>query len=473
MSPRLLPVLVAAAGAASATAQWTQLTPPVAPPARSGAAMASDPSTNSAVLFGGSALFTQFADTWRFDGTGWTQLSPAVSPPAKFFADLVFDSGRGVYVLYGGNATYTSPGTNETWEFDGVVWTQRFPAANPGNLGLHAMAYDSARGRTVLYGGMPGGNPILDSNRTWEWDGASWTQRFPATNPGRLEAHSMCFHAEAGLTILFGGVNATSGASFPVDTDKTWAWDGTNWSELPVAGARPPVRERARLAYDPVRRVCVLVGGMHYSNGQPRNDTWELRLDAGSWRWTLVPTPGVPANFHRFSSTLAWLPAIGGATGIATGMLQFGGQRGTSTSYGDTWRYDNPANVATTGAGCSGTNGVPQLAATGLPRVGQPFTLQASGLNPAFGFAALVLGLSSLPPIDLGPLLGMPGCSAYQSADLIVTMTPAAAGTAQWSWTPVASATGVSLFCQALCLDPPANSFGFTVSNGLAATIGQ
>lgn len=469
MAPRILAVLLVAAPTLSA--QWVPLSPTTPPGARAGAGMASDPSTNSLLLFGGvggPSGFTLFNDTWRFDGTTWTQLFPATSPTAKFYTDLVHDSARGVYVMYGGNATYTTPGTNQTWEFDGVDWTQRFPAANPGNLGLHAMAFDSLRNRVVLYGGMPGGNPILDSNQTWEYDGTNWTQVLVALNPGRLEAHSMCFHSGAGLTILFGGVNATSGASFPVDNDKTWAWNGTNWSELPVVGTRPLVRERARLAYDPQRGVCVLTGGMHYSNGQPRSDTWELRSNGATWSWTQVPTPGVPANFYRYNSTLAWLPAVGSAPG----MVQFGGLRGSATYFGDTWLYDNPASLEIVGAGCGGSNGVPALAASNLPRTGQTFTLQAANLNPGLSFAVLVLGLTPLPGIDLGPLLGMTGCFAYQTPDLVVTMTPGAPGTAQWTWVPVAGTAGATLYCQALCLDPPANAFGFTISNGIAATVG-
>lgn len=463
-------VLFASLAASTLPAQWIDLLPATSPPARSGACLAGDLTTNSAILFGGvgGAGFTQFNDTWRFDGT-WTQLSPLSSPAPKFYADLVYDMARAVYVMYGGNATYTNPGTNQTWEFDGVNWTQRFPANNPGNLGLHAMTYDAARSCVVLYGGMPGGNPIVDSNQTWEYDGTNWTQRSPATNPGRLEAHSMCYHASQGLSILFGGVNATSGASFPVDSDKTWAWNGTNWSELPVVGPRPPLRERARLAYDLQRDVSVLVGGMHYSNGQPRNDTWELRKNGASWSWTLVPTPGVPANFYRFTSTLAWLPAIGGS---GPGLVQFGGLRGSVTFYGDTWKYDNPASVVSTGAGCTGTNGVPALTATGLPRTGAPFALQASNLDPTFNLAVLVIGLVPLPGIDLGPLLGMTGCSAWQTPDLLLTMTSGTGGSAQWTWSPVTAAAGGVLYGQALCFDPTANPFGFTVSNGVVATIG-
>ncbi|HEX5050583.1 MAG TPA: hypothetical protein VFZ65_02315 [Planctomycetota bacterium] len=447
-------------------AQWAEATPTPAPSARKAAVMAYDPFSDSVLLFGGfggTGLGTMYNDTWTYDGTNWTQRAPATSPPAKFFSSVAFDLGRQVFVLYGGNATYTSPGTNDTWEYDGATWTQRFPANNPGTLGLHAMAYDSARNRVVLYGGMPGGNPIVDSNQTWEYDGVDWTLRTPATNPGRLEAHAMCFHAGLGKTILFGGVNATSGAPLPVDTDKTWAWDGTNWAELPVSGVRPPKRERASMAYDPVRQVCVLVGGMHYSNGQPRNDTWELQFDGATWTWTERVTPGLPANFYRFHSTLAFMIAD-------RQMVQFGGVRGSSTYYGDTSEYG--ARHGAFGVGCAGSNGVPTLAATDAPRLGEPWTLHVGNLHPSFNFAVIVVGLTQVPGIDLGPLLGMTGCFAYQPPDLLVTAPAGTGGATDWVWSSVAGPFGASLYCQALCLDPAANMFGFTITNAVAATIG-
>ncbi|HZN39227.1 MAG TPA: hypothetical protein VFD82_10515 [Planctomycetota bacterium] len=462
MSARFLTAIAVTAGTASA--QWAQLSPVTSPPARSAAGMAYDPINNRLMLFGGASVFTQFNDTWTYDGTNWTQQSPAASPPAKHSMDIVFDLSRGVFVMYGGNATFTNPGTNQTWEYDGVTWTQRFPANNPGNLGLHAMAYDSVRNVVVLFGGMPGGNPIVDSNETWEYDGVNWTQRFPATNPGRLEAHSMCFHHGLGKTILFGGVNANpSTPPALIDNDKTWAYDGATWVELAVPGTRPPRRERARLAYDPLRQVCVLVGGMHYSNGQPRSDTWELSQTGAVWTWTQVVTPGLPTNFYRFSSTLAFM--FGDRQ-----MVQFGGMRGTSTMYGDTSEYG--AKVATFGSGCAGTNGVPALTAADAPRLGQDWVLSVANLNPAINFAVIVLGLTQLPGIDLGPLLGMPGCTGYVMPDVLSSAPVGSSGSTTWTWTAISGPIGAQFFCQALCLDPAANSFGFTISNAVSATLG-
>ena len=39
----------------------------------------------------------------------------------------------------------------------------------------HALAFDAARGRTVLFGGGNGAGATFDD--TWEWDGSTWIER--------------------------------------------------------------------------------------------------------------------------------------------------------------------------------------------------------------------------------------------------------------------------------------------------------
>ncbi len=46
-----------------------------------------------------------------------------------------------------------------------------------------------------------------------------------------------------------------------------------------------------------------------------------------------------------------------------------------------------------------------------------------------------------------------------------------AAGSTSWTWNPVAGPVGSQAFCQALCFDPPANAFGFTLSNQVTITL--
>src|SRR5262249_31401812 len=65
------------------------------------------------------------------------------------------------------------------------------------------LAYDSARGRTVLFGGI--GRPNGTNQDTWEWDGTDWTQRVSASSPLARSGHVLGFDAARGRTVLFGG----------------------------------------------------------------------------------------------------------------------------------------------------------------------------------------------------------------------------------------------------------------------------
>ncbi|MBL8727526.1 MAG: hypothetical protein JNM25_03775 [Planctomycetes bacterium] len=462
--PRIvfLPLLCAIA-AGTLPAQWTPMSPASQPAARAGHAMAAHPFVDAALLFGGAGGFNTYNDTWRYDGTTWTQLFPATSPSYKFYTGLAYDLVRGVHVLYGGNATYTSQGVDETWEFDGATWTQRFPATNPGRLGGHAMVYDLGRNRVVLYGGIKTVGPIVDSNETWEYDGVDWVNRAPATNPGRLEHHSMCYHYGVGKTILFGGVNANpSTPPTNVYNDKTWAYDGfTNtWTELTVTGARPNKRERATLAYDAVRDVCVLTGGLRGGSGQAESGTWELQVTGTTGTWTLVDNP---ATGGRLNSAMVFL--IG-----ERHMVRFGGSNAAGgVQYQETLEW-GAQNIAY-GSGCPGSNGVPVLSANDAPRLGQSWTVTAANLNPGLNLAVLVFGFTQLPGIDLGPLLDMPGCLAFTTPDATVGIA-GAGGAASWLWPSVGGALGDTFYCQAMSYDPGVNGFDFTVSNAILSRLG-
>lgn len=81
---------------------------------------------------------------------------------------MAYDRGRGLTVLFGGT---TLPGPiywDDTWEWDGATWSARTTANIPHARENHAVAYDSSRGVTVLFGGdYYGGQQPLDD--TWEY----------------------------------------------------------------------------------------------------------------------------------------------------------------------------------------------------------------------------------------------------------------------------------------------------------------
>ena len=90
---------------ASASAQnleWIKPSLLGGPAARCCAAMADDAAMKATLLFGGANYGTTFGDTWAFSRAGWTQLSPPVSPPAVSGPGMAYDPITKTVVLFGG-----------------------------------------------------------------------------------------------------------------------------------------------------------------------------------------------------------------------------------------------------------------------------------------------------------------------------------------------------------------------------------
>jgi hypothetical protein len=181
---------------------WTQRNPPASPAGRSNHAMAYDSVRQRTVLFGGSGSEgPEFSDTWEWDGTTWTQRLPAVAPQgARAGHAMAYDAARQRTVM-------VAP---ETWEWDGTTWRQLAPPQSPRAKTGHAMAYDSARQRTVLFGGLVG-SALAPLAETWEWDGTTWLQRQTSTQPTGRTEHAMAYDSARGCVVAFGGGNVEYG----------------------------------------------------------------------------------------------------------------------------------------------------------------------------------------------------------------------------------------------------------------------
>jgi hypothetical protein len=185
---------------------WVQRQPAVSPPARVWAAMAYDSSRARTVLFGGGASSGTAGDTWEWDGTIWKQLFPASSPSPRFGAAMAFDSVRNHIVLFGGRND--NGRLNDTWEWDGVNWAQGSSTSLPYPRSFTSMVFDAHIGKTILFGGdyvRP--YALGPSNDTWEWDGSSWTQDWTATDPTPRLGQSMAYDSARGRSVLFGRTN--------------------------------------------------------------------------------------------------------------------------------------------------------------------------------------------------------------------------------------------------------------------------
>jgi hypothetical protein len=254
---------------------WAKITES-GPGYRSSNALVFDSARARTLSFGGYDGGRVFSDTWAWNGAAWTNLAPVYTPGPRLEHAMAYDSARDRVVLFGGRSLVDSFAAyyyDDTWEFDGTNWARVFPASGgPRGRSQHRMAYDAARGRVVMYGGqakdasVSGGYAKLTD--LWEWDGTAWLERRPAgATPGSRIAHVMAYDSHRGRTLLWGGYTATP------DTGTVWEWDGDSWLERVVAGAGPASRTRAAMVYDSERRVTVLFGG---NSGLDHNDIWEL-----------------------------------------------------------------------------------------------------------------------------------------------------------------------------------------------------
>jgi hypothetical protein len=167
---------------------------------------------------------------------------------------MAYDTARGVTVLFGGSGTAA---LGDTWEWNGTTWTQRMVSGPPAQSS-HAMAYDAARGVTILFLGTSSGS----LGETWEWNGTAWTQRL-VNGPSRRYGHAIAYDAPRGVTVLFGGYD---NVNYYGDT---WEWNGTTWTQRMVSG--PSARREHAMAYDVARGVTVLFGS------DTQGETWGLR----------------------------------------------------------------------------------------------------------------------------------------------------------------------------------------------------
>ncbi len=278
---------------------WVDVTPAVSPPGREAPAMAYDSARGRVVLFGG-ANRGYLDDTWEWDGTAWVNVTPAVNPLARYFHALVYDSARGRVVLFGGRGPYIGD-LADTWEWDGTAWVNVTPASSPPSRSRHGLAYDSARGRVVMFGGEsepPSATPVLYTD-TWEWDGTAWVKVTPAVSPLGRGSPAMAYDTSRGRVVLFGGYTLS------LLTD-TWEWNGASWVDVTPA-LIPPVRWSHALAYDSARGRVVLFGGSSEasSSGKRLDDTWEW--DGAAWS-NVTPAVSPPA---RYSHALAYDSARG------------------------------------------------------------------------------------------------------------------------------------------------------------------
>jgi hypothetical protein len=226
--------------------------------------MVTDAANNKVLLFGGRIGTTPLNDFWEFDAVAltWREIRPATRPPARFAHAMAFDSSRGRLVLYGGDdGSVTLLG--DTWEWNGTVWAQIVTAASPGRLSEHAMAFDAPRNLIVLDGGLSQPvHAIGPSRSTFEYDGTNWFDRTPGLGGGQPNPrarHGMAFspaHSACVILVPF----LSTGLS--PNTMQAWSWTGTAWSFLGSDATVNPTVNFGLASFDFTAGVVMSGGNM-------------------------------------------------------------------------------------------------------------------------------------------------------------------------------------------------------------------
>src|SRR5262245_15222581 len=203
------------------------------PAGANGAALAWDSARAVTVLFGGRCARGPFADTWEHDGSVWRQATTTHFPGPRALHAIAYDSSRGRVVLFGGMTVPSRQMLAETWEYDGSDWTQVSTVVTPPGRTGHALAFDAAHNLVVLFAGS-GQTFNTCYGDTWTYDGVSWVPRIVTIQPPARHEHAMAYDSARGRVVVFGGV----GCSGPTLGD-TWEWDGTAWTQSTAPGPSP------------------------------------------------------------------------------------------------------------------------------------------------------------------------------------------------------------------------------------------
>ncbi|MFN7975499.1 MAG: hypothetical protein U0166_24700 [Acidobacteriota bacterium] len=234
--------------------------------------------------------------TWPVVANQWV-MGPPFGTGGASGISMAYDSRRGRVVLYAG--------CYRTLEFDGANWSAGPNFCNA--YGEHTMTFFPTRARMVL------------ASDEWdlfaEYDGTTWVE---GANPlgGDLLWQASAYDGIGDRVIVCGG--ARGGGNDP--DAQAVAYDGTSWSR--VASLRTTLAGHA-MVHDSRRNVVVLYGGYDITGTtQDRVD----EFDGTSWIPRPRPPPGLGA---RYWHAMAFDPGLGKT-------VVFGGYGAPA----DTWTYD-------------------------------------------------------------------------------------------------------------------------------------
>jgi hypothetical protein len=158
-----------------ANGTWVQQHPLNSPSGRASNAFFYSPSAGGMILWGGAVGQSGTSETWEYAGNNWTQLTPPVHPPAGNSLGSADDAAFDYGVVLGIVSVSGTTADNTTWTFSNGTWTNA--TANlggplPASGGYPALAYDSTDGYVVEFG---------ETCACLGYGGQTWLLRDPLT----------------------------------------------------------------------------------------------------------------------------------------------------------------------------------------------------------------------------------------------------------------------------------------------------
>lgn len=295
---------------------WSPLAPAHSPGPRNMATVAYDTKRHRAVLFGGLTLWNgekwvYDSSTWEWDGQDWAQIDTPVAPTGRILHAMAYDEAREKVILYGGENE--SGKLADLWEWDGLTWHRLCPVCNPAARYGHKMIFNPDQQEIMLYGGQDG---KVSFGEGWTWNGQSWTYfPFDESAPG------LCYDP-----LIYDSANKRAVSFIGGGWGGTWIWEGSNWQKLNLA-VQPPIRDESIMVYDSLQNHSILFGGVN-NTGFLFGDTWMFDGET----WTQIDTPSAPPQ--RSDAVAFYDP-------VRKSIILYGGTKFHS-NYGDMWEFVLP-----------------------------------------------------------------------------------------------------------------------------------
>lgn len=263
----------------------------------------------------------------------WVNVTGSAAPSARFGASMAYDSALGQVILFGGCGLATCP-LNDTWAFSGGAWTQLHPSVSPPGRWAAMMAYDPQLSAVILFGGC--GNSSCTLNDTWEFTGPTWAPLSAGPAPQGRSGGSLVYDANGSRLLLFGGCYRTAGVyGYNCGGNALWELNASfAWLNITPSGSTPRPRAYEAAATDPSVGGILVTGGsafgLYYQQQYWWTDTWGFA--GGTWTNFTAASPPDPCC----EASAAWDNAT-------DSVLLFGGQAPGTGGAGlaETWSFSN------------------------------------------------------------------------------------------------------------------------------------